>query len=280
MKVACIQMCSGLDRSRNTQDAAALIREAAGEGAELILTPEMTNIVDRNPKRLFGELPYENDLEEISTFSSLADELNIWLAIGSMAFTISGQEGNQRAANRGYLFGPDGRLISTYDKIHMFDVDLPNGESWKESAIYAAGETAAVVEMPGAKIGQTICYDLRFPALYRSLAQAGAEILMIPAAFTYQTGKAHWESLLRARAIETGSFVMAAAQGGDHEDGRKTWGHSMVIDPWGEVIAVKPDTRPGIIIADIDLAKVDKVRQQIPNLKLEKTPQITNVSVL
>ncbi|WP_306250089.1 carbon-nitrogen hydrolase family protein [Parvularcula sp. IMCC14364] len=277
MKVACVQMCSGLERAVNVQSASQMIREAAAAGASIILTPEMTNIVDRKPKRLFSALPAEQGLEEISTFADLAEELGIWLAIGSMAFTLSGDADNQRAANRAYLFSPAGRIVNIYDKIHMFDVDLPDGESWKESSIYTAGETAAVIETPLAKIGQTICYDLRFPALYRKLAQAGAEILLIPAAFTYQTGKAHWESLLRARAIETGSYVMAAAQGGEHEDGRSTWGHSMIIDPWGKVIAVKADTSPGVIVADIDPAKVSQVRQQIPNLALEKSLHINNI---
>ena len=277
MKAACIQMRSGLERAQNVADATALIGEAAAAGARLIVTPEMTNVVDRKPRRLFETLPSGEDLEEIETFSALAARLGVHLLIGSMAVALDKTFGQRKAANRAFFFGPAGETLATYDKLHMFDVDLPGGESWKESSIYAPGEIAPVVEAPFGKVGLTICYDLRFPKLYRQLAQAGADILAVPAAFTWQTGKAHWEPLLRARAIETGSFVIAAAQGGEHQDGRKTWGHSMIIDPWGTVIGLKDDEEPGVLIADMDLTRVGKARQSIPNLSLEQPFKITNI---
>jgi predicted amidohydrolase len=270
-------MRSGLSRAANMRDAEALIAEAAAAGATLIATPEMTNVVDRKPRRLFEDLPFEADLEEVPFFAAIAKKHGVHLLIGSMAFAIDKTFGERKAANRAYLFGPDGATLATYDKLHMFDVDLPNGESWKESSIYAAGEEAVGVQAGAAKLGLTICYDVRFPHLHRTLAQAGAQILAVPAAFTKQTGHAHWEVLLRARAIETGSFVIAPAQGGVHEDGRETWGHSMIINPWGEVIAVKDDDEPGIITAEIDLAEVATARQQIPNLTLEKPFKINDI---
>ncbi len=268
-------MCSGLKRAQNVKDASELIREAAATGAELIVTPEMTNVVDRKPRRLFAELPEAEELEEVEQFQALAKELHIHLLIGSMAIALNKNFGERKAANRSYFFAPSGELLSTYDKLHMFDVDLPNGESWKESSIYTPGEKAVCVQTDIGKVGHSICYDVRFPQLYRELAQAGAEIIVVPAAFTYQTGMAHWESLLRSRAIETGSFIVAAAQGGDHEDERQTWGHSMIIDPWGKVLACKDDTDPGIAIAEIDLSLVAKVRQQIPNLKLDQPYELS-----
>ncbi len=280
MKAACIQMRSGLSRGANIKAVSELIAQAADKGAELVLTPEMTNIVDRKPRRLFENLPEEGAFEEIDAFAALAKKHQIHLVIGSMAVALNKKFGERRAANRSYFFNPAGVVINTYDKIHMFDVDLPDGESWKESSIYAPGEKIVCTETTVGRIGHSICYDVRFPGLYRKLAQAGAEIILIPAAFTYQTGKAHWKSLLRARAIETGSFVMAAAQGGEHEDGRHTWGHSMIIDPWGEVLAEKADTEPGVIVADIDLEKVREVRQRIPNLSLECDFKVTNIKAV
>ena len=269
--VACVQMRSGLDRKRNVDDAIALIRQAASEGAQFIATPEMTNIVDRKAARLLADLPEEAQLEEIDQFAACAKELNIWLLIGSMAVCSPKSDGvKNRAFNRGYLFSPttdtDRNIAARYDKIHMFDVSLPKGETWKESSVYVPGEKSVVAQTDYAKLGLTICYDVRFPHLYRKLAQEGAELLCIPAAFTKQTGKAHWETLLRARAIECGSFVIAPAQGGVHEDGRETWGHSMIIDPWGNIVAHAGHDNPGIIIADLDLSLVASTRQRIPNL--------------
>ncbi|MBD0427875.1 carbon-nitrogen hydrolase family protein [Aquisalinus flavus] len=273
-------MRSGLSRADNTADASALIREAAGQGADLILTPEMTNVVDRKPRRLFDHLGHEDELEELSIFSALAKELEVHLIIGSCAVALDRDFSSRRAANRTYFFGPDGGTLATYDKIHMFDVDLPDGESWKESNVYRPGKAAEVVETPLGKIGLSICYDLRFPRLYRTLAQSGARLMTVPAAFTRQTGRAHWEPLLRARAIENGAFVMAAAQGGTHEDGRETWGHSMIVGPWGDIISEKSDDEPGIVIAEIDLADADKVRQRIPSLGLEQGFEINNIKGL
>jgi len=233
---ACVQMRAGIDRARNTADACALIAAAAEKGATFIATPEMTNIVDRKADRMFKTLPEESGLDEIKTFSQAAKKHRVWLLIGSMAVKI----GERRAANRGFVFAPDGTIAARYDKIHMFDVNLPNGESWKESNVYKPGERAVLVEAPFAKVGLSICYDVRFPGLYRKLSQAGAEVLCVPAAFTRQTGMAHWKTLLTARAIENGAYVIAPAQGGTHEDGRETYGHSLVIGPWGEVIAEAP----------------------------------------
>ena len=270
LRVACVQMRSGLDRAANTKDATALIKEAAGQGAKFIATPEMTNVVDRKGSRLLANLPEEAGLEEISAFSDAAKENSVWLLIGSVAV-----KSRERAANRSFLFAPDGSIVARYDKIHMFDVDLPGGESWKESKIYAPGEHAVTVKAEIAQIGLSICYDVRFPLLYRSMAQNGAEILCVPAAFTAQTGRAHWKTLLSARAIENGAFMVAPAQGGVHEDGRETWGHSVIIGPWGETLGEAEHDEPGVVIADIDLAAVHEARQRIPNLALEQKFEIT-----
>ena len=270
LRVACVQMRSGLDRAANTKDAIALIKEAAGQGAKFIATPEMTNVVDRKGSRLLANLPEEAGLEEISAFSDAAKENSVWLLIGSVAV-----KSGERAANRSFLFAPDGSIVARYDKIHMFDVDLPGGESWKESKIYAPGARAVTVKAEIAQIGLSICYDVRFPLLYRSMAQNGAEILCVPAAFTAQTGRAHWKTLLTARAIENGAFVVAPAQGGVHEDGRETWGHSVIIGPWGETLGEAEHDEPGVVIADIDLAAVHEARQRIPNLALEQRFEIT-----
>ncbi|MFC2952351.1 carbon-nitrogen hydrolase family protein [Marinicaulis aureus] len=264
---ACVQMRSGLDRAANAADACDLIAEAAGKGARFIATPEMTNVVDRKASRLFENLPEEDGLSEIATFSEAAKAHGAWLLIGSMAVKLE----ERRAANRAFLFAPDGSITARYDKLHMFDVDLPNGESWKESNVYRPGEEAVMAETPLAKLGLTICYDVRFPHLYRQLAQAGAEVLCVPAAFTRQTGEAHWKTLLTARAIETGSFVIAPAQGGTHEDGRETYGHSLIIGPWGDVLTEAPGDEPGVILAEIDPSAVWQARQRIPNLALEQS---------
>ena len=264
---ACVQMRSGLDRAANAADACALIAEAAGKGARFIATPEMTNVVDRKASRLFENLPEEGGLSEIATFSEAAKAHGVWLLIGSMAVKLE----ERRAANRAFLFAPDGSIAARYDKLHMFDVDLPNGESWKESTVYRPGGEAVLVKASPASLGLTICYDVRFPHLYRKLAQAGAEVLCVPAAFTRQTGEAHWKTLLTARAIETGSFVIAPAQGGTHEDGRETYGHSLIIGPWGEVLAEAPGDEPGVILAEIDPSAAWQARQRIPNLALEQS---------
>ena len=273
-RAACVQMRAGIDRERNIADALELIAEAAEKGASFVATPEMTNVVDRKADRMFATLPDEPGLTEIAAFSKAAKSHGVWLLIGSMAV----KTGERKAANRSFLFAPDGSIAAQYDKLHMFDVDLPNGESWKESNVYKPGERAVLVTTPLAKIGLTICYDVRFPAVYRRLAQAGAEVLCVPAAFTRQTGKAHWKSLLSARAIENGAFVVAPAQGGTHEDGRETYGHSMIIGPWGEILAEAPGDAPGVILADIDVSAAREARQRIPNLSLEQFFEVSIVN--
>ena len=273
VRVACVQMRSGLDRKKNVADARALIAEAAAAGATFIATPEMTNVVDRKGSRLLATLPEESALEDIAAFADAAKSSGVWLLIGSMAVKVG-----DRAANRAYLFAPSGDVVATYDKIHMFDVDLPGGESWKESKIYAPGARAVVAAADFGKVGLSICYDVRFPYLYRQLSQSGAEILCAPAAFTAQTGRAHWKSLLTARAIENGAFVIAPAQGGRHEDGRETWGHSMIIGPWGDVLAESDGDAPGVIIADIALSDAHEARQRIPNLALDQKFEITIIN--
>ena len=270
---ACVQMRSGLNRKQNLQDALILIAEAAKGGASFIATPEMTNVVDRKGSRLLADLPDEAALEEIPAFAAAAREHGVWLLIGSMALNA----GTGKAANRAFLFSPAGEVAARYDKLHMFDVDLPNGESWKESKIYEAGARGIVAETPLAKFGLSICYDVRFPGLYRALAQKRAEVLCVPAAFTRQTGEAHWKTLLTARAIENGAFVVAPAQGGTHEDGRETYGHSLIIGPWGQILAEAPGDAPGVIFAEIDPAAAHEARQRIPNLGLEQNFKISIV---
>ena len=275
LRAACVQMRSGLERERNVQDALALIAEAAQAGARFVATPEMTNAVDRKARRLLDGLPHEAGLEEIAAFAGAARTHGVWLLIGSVAVAAAPQGTAGRAANRSLLFAPDGALIARYDKLHMFDVDLPGGESWKESKVYAPGDAATLVETPLAKIGLTICYDVRFSTLYRRLAQAGAQILCVPAAFTRQTGAAHWKTLLTARAIENAAFVVAPAQGGRHEDGRETYGHSMIVGPWGETLAEAAGDEPGVIVADLDLDAADAARARIPSLGLERDYEIS-----
>lgn len=272
-RAACVQMRAGLSRERNVEDALRLIHEAAAGGAAFIATPEMTNVVDRKGSRLMDGLPEEADLEEIAAFAAAARRLGVWLLVGSLALRVGA-----RAGNRSFLFSPAGEIVARYDKLHMFDVDLPGGESWKESKIYAPGACGVLVETTLAKIGLSICYDVRFPRLYRALSQAGAELLTVPAAFTRQTGRAHWEPLLRARAIENGVYVVAPAQGGDHEDGRETYGHSMIVDPWGAIVAHADHDEPGVVAAEIDPAKVAEARARIPNLGLERDYEISIIN--
>ena len=260
-------MRSGIDPARNIADATRLIREAAGQGATLVCTPETTHLVQKDADALFAVIHTQDDEPAIPAFAALARELGVWLLIGSMAVRID----ERRAANRSFLFSPDGKIAATYDKIHMFDVGLAAGETYSESTHYQGGDRAVLADLGAARLGLTICYDVRFAYLYRRLAQAGAQIIAAPSAFTVPTGRAHWETLIRARAIETGSFVLAPAQGGLHEDGRKTWGHSLIVDPWGEIIASLDHDEPGVLVAALDLAKVDKTRHRIPSLKHDRT---------
>jgi len=242
---------------------APLVREAAGQGAQFILTPEGTNVLQKDRERLLPTLVSLEDDPVVLGLRELARELSVWINVGSAL--VRREDG--KAANRQAVIDPTGAIVATYDKLHMFDVDLPTGETARESATYEPGERATVVETPLGAFGLTICYDMRFPALHRALALGGAQILTAPAAFTRPTGEAHWDILLRARAIETGSFVLAAAQGGFHEDGRGTWGRSIVVGPWGEVMGKLDHDAPGVLIADLDLAAVAKARAAIPALK-------------
>jgi predicted amidohydrolase len=270
-KVGLVQMTSGTSVSDNVRDAEALIREAAAAGAVFILTPEMTTLLEFNSGKAKHKIQTEDEDTSWPYFAALAAELDIWLMIGSIAIRIG-----EKAANRCYLFSPEGKKVVSYDKIHMFDVDIPGDKKYQESNSYRAGNTAVVVPTPYGKIGLSICYDVRFPYLYRALAHAGAEILTVPAAFTYVTGKAHWHTLLRARAIENGAYVFAPAQVGDHADGRKTFGHSLVVDPWGNIVA-DGKNKPGVIMADIDMSLVAKARNQIASLTHDKNIAIQSL---
>ncbi|MER9376813.1 carbon-nitrogen hydrolase family protein [Mesorhizobium sp. M0011] len=262
-KAAAIQMRSGESPERNAVDLERLVREAAGQGAAYIQTPEMTGALIRDKEaRATSFMSQDKDIV-VATAHRLARELGIFLHIGSTAILRA----DGKLANRALLFGPDGATLATYDKIHMFDVDLDNGESWRESAAYEPGTEAVVTEIEGAKLGFAVCYDLRFPQLFRAEALAGADLLSVPAAFTRQTGEAHWHVLLRARAIENGAYVVAAAQGGLHEDGRETYGHSLIVDPWGRIIAEAAHDEPAVIIAEIDPAQSLAARKKIPNLR-------------
>ena len=260
-RAAAVQMRTGIHVDANVEAAERLVRAAAAAGADYVLTPEMTTILDRDRERLLAEISPEDSDPSLKRFRALAGELGIHLHIGSMAIRLS----SDGVANRSFLIGPDGEVAARYDKIHMFDVDLAGGESYRESRLYRPGSAAAVADLPWARLGLTVCYDVRFPHLYRALAKAGATVIAIPAAFTRTTGEAHWHVLMRARAIETGSFVVAAAQGGSHEDGRETYGHSMIVDPWGKILA-EADREPGFIVADIDPAEAIAVRGRLPSL--------------
>jgi len=259
---ACVQMRSGRDPARNRDDAVAGIREAASRGAQYVQTPEMTSLVERDRASLMEKVRTAEEDETLAALREVARETGTLVHVGSLAVRAGG-----KVANRAFLIDPDGALIAAYDKLHLYDVDLPNGERWRESATYEGGSCAIVAQTALAPIGIAICYDIRFPALYRALAEAGASVLTAPAAFTKQTGEAHWHVLQRARAIETGSFMISAAQGGRHEDGRDTYGHSLIVDPWGRVLADAGNAEPGVILAEIDLSLVDDARARIPALK-------------
>jgi predicted amidohydrolase len=261
-KVGLIQMRSGVDPQANLTTAARMIGEAQRAGAEYVLTPEMTNIMEVKRERLFATLVEEEHDASLAAFRELARKFSIYLHVGSLAIRAS----HDKAVNRSFLIDRKGEIVARYDKIHMFDVDLENGESYRESRNYRAGELAVVADLPWGRIGLTVCYDLRFPALYRALSEAGASFLTVPSAFTKQTGEAHWHVLLRARAVENTCFVFAAAQGGKHENGRETFGHSLVIDPWGRILA-EGGIEPGVIMAEIDPAEVSAVRARLPSLQ-------------
>jgi predicted amidohydrolase len=261
-KAAMIQMRSGLTPAANIDTAVRLIGEAKAGGADYAQTPEMTNILAARREQLFGTIVEEDADPALAALRETARKLGIVIHAGSLAIKLA----PERAANRSFLIDAKGNIVARYDKIHMFDVDLGNGESYRESNSYRPGEVAVLGDLPWGRLGLTVCYDLRFPALYRALAEAGATLLAIPSAFTRQTGGAHWHVLMRARAIENGSFVMAAAQGGKHENGRETFGHSLIVDPWGHVLAEGGD-EPGVVMAEIDIAEVAKARGRIPSLE-------------
>ena len=259
---ALVQMRTGLTPQANLDAAVRLIEEAKAGGADYVQTPEMTNIMEVKRDRLFATITAEESDPSLAAFRALARKLGIFLHIGSLAIKLL----PEKAANRSFLIDRRGDIVARYDKIHMFDVDLAGGESYRESRNYRPGDIAVAADLPWGRLGLSVCYDLRFPALYRALAEAGASFLAIPSAFTQQTGEAHWHVLNRARAIENGAFVLAAAQGGKHENGRETYGHSLVVDPWGRILA-EAGSEPGVILAAIDPAAVTAARAKVPSLQ-------------
>ncbi len=259
---AVVQLSSGTDVATNIEAMEAGIRAAAAQGAQYVQTPEMTGLVQQERTAFFAAIKPEEDDPVAPAASKLAAELGVTLHIGSTPILV----GPGQAANRAYLFAPDGSQLATYDKIHMFDVDLDNGESWRESAVYRPGTRAVISTVNGASLGLAICYDCRFPELFTTYGRAGVEVLTSPSCFTRQTGRAHWHALLRSRAIENGAYLVAAAQGGDLADGRETFGHSLIINPWGEVIAEVDGDQPGVALAEIDTEQAAAARAKIPNL--------------
>jgi predicted amidohydrolase len=262
MRLAAVQMCSGLEPEANLAALERLVAEAAGAGARYVLSPEVTVAFAEHREGLRAVAGPWDDNPAVAEAAEIARRHAVHLHLGSLAVAVA----DGRFANRSVLFQPDGSIAATYDKIHLFDATLPGLRHYRESETYVGGERAVVTRKPGFGLGLSICYDMRFPALYRALAEAGAEVLAVPAAFTVPTGRAHWEVLLRARAIETGCYVIAAAQGGQHENGRATWGHSMIVDPWGKVIAAMEDDAPGVVYAEFDPAAVTEARGRVPAL--------------
>ena len=260
-KVALVQLNSSNRLDDNLALASQSVETAASRGADLVMTPENTVFMDHRSKKLLANIADESGTEALQTFQALAERHRIWLLVGSIAIRVAAD----KAANRSFLIGPDGAIKARYDKIHMFDVDLPGGESYRESKVYRAGAAAALADTPWGRLGLTVCYDLRFPYLYRLLAERGAHFIAVPSAFTKQTGDAHWHILLRARAIETGSYIFAPAQTGEHVAGRQTFGHSLIVDPWGHVLA-DAEEAPNVIVAEINPDAVDDARKRIPSL--------------
>ena len=256
-----VQLRAGRSIAANLDSAEALIRRAGRGGAAYVQTPENTALMELEPERVLAQAQPESEDVPLARLRALAHELGIWLHVGSLAIRLD----PERVASRSFLITPEGEIAARYDKLHMFDVDLAGGESYRESHYYCPGNTAVLADLPFGRLGLSICYDLRFSALYRALAEAGAEFIAIPSAFTRQTGEAHWHVLVRARAIETGAYVLAATQGGLHENGRMTYGHSLIVSPWGEVLA-EAGEEPGVIFADLDLAASEEARARIPAL--------------
>lgn len=262
-RAAAVQMRSGTDIVRNVEALEKLVSDAVAQGAHYVQTPEMTGAMMRDRAVFAASLRDESNDLVFNAASALAKRHGIFLHIGSTAIDV----GDGKIANRGSIFAPSGDKITTYDKVHMFDVDLDNGESWRESATYEPGKETVIAELPFAKVGMAVCYDIRFPQLFRAQALAGANVITAPAAFTRQTGEAHWHVLQRARAIENGAFLISAAQGGLHQDGRETYGHSLIVSPWGKVLAEAAHDEPAVIVADIDIAESASARAKVPNLK-------------
>jgi predicted amidohydrolase len=261
MRIALLQMRAGIDPAANAADLVAGIAEAGANGAAMLFTPEMSGLLDRDRARAVRHLYHEREDPVLAAVRAAAAKAGIWVHLGSLALLA---EAGEKLVNRGFVIDAAGEIRARYDKIHLFDVDLPTGESWRESAAYERGGRAVVIDTPIGALGLSICYDLRFPALYTALTNAGATVLAIPAAFTVPTGAAHWHVLMRARAIEAGAFVVAAAQVGRHADGRATYGHSLVVDPWGEVLLDLGGDEPGLGFADLDPARLEEVRQRLP----------------
>lgn len=276
MKIAVCQTNSGIDPTENAAVLVSMVETSATAGAKLMFTPEMSGLLDRDRVRATANIATEANDIVLSALCKAAAAYNIWIALGSLA--LAGERDDGRLVNRSFMIDSRGEIRARYDKLHLFDVNLATGESWRESARYAPGETAIVVDTPFAQLGLSVCYDLRFPALYSALSDAGAELLCVPAAFTVPTGEAHWHILLRARAIENAAYVVAAAQSGHHQDGRSTFGHSLVVDPWGAVL-LDMGVGQGVGFAEIDLNLVEKARQQIPVLDHRRAiPHVAHVS--
>jgi len=262
-RIAIFQSRTGVDPSANAEALVEAIEQAARGGAHMLFTPEMSGLLDRDAERARRNVTSADQDGVLAACRDAAKRNGIWMHLGSLAVTAE----DGKFANRGFVIDAAGEIRASYDKIHLFDVDLPTGESWRESNVYRGGSKAVVVDgTPVGKLGLTICYDLRFPALFQSLTDAGAQLVSVPAAFTVPTGRAHWEILLRARAIEAGVFVVAAAQCGRHEDGRETYGHSLIVDPWGTIL-LDMDEQVGVAFGEIDLGKVDEVRGRIPAIR-------------
>lgn len=261
MKIAVLQMTAGIDPAANAAVITSAVAQAKAGGAQMLFTPEMSNLLDRNRARAATNIRAEADDMVLAAVRIAAADAGLWVHLGSLG--VRGPNGQDKWRNRGFVITPDGSIAARYDKIHLFDVDLASGESWRESAVYQGGEQAVVAQVPGALLGLSICYDLRFAAVYAALSQAGADIMAVPAAFTVPTGQAHWQVLLRARAIENACFVVAAAQTGTHADGRSTYGHSLVIGPWGDVLLDMGDA-PGLGFVALDLDQIAQVRARVP----------------
>lgn len=272
-RIALLQMTSGIDPAANARTIAAAAGQAGGEGAAMLFTPEMAGLVDRDRMRAAASIATEETDRVLQATREAAAKTGLWIALGSLALRRSADEaGDGRFANRALVIGPDGEIRARYDKLHMFDVDLATGESWRESAAYAPGEALGVVEdTPVGRLGLAICYDVRFPALFEALGRRQCDAIAIPAAFTVPTGRDHWHLMQRARAVEASAFVISAAQVGRHEDGRETYGHSLVVDPWGEVLLDMGGEEAGLGFAEIDPARIAAVRAQLPSLANRRT---------